>query len=116
MPHFQFKSKMQDSMRSQRTLLVPLFKLVEKVIRVKMEVDDPQDTCDTEFFGKDHDKACFLGGSMNPPHNVQVLQSPPAFTLTSKNQLDISDLGLDQDTLDTIQKMARAVFHKNKVK
>ena len=34
-PHFEFKSKMQASMRSQRTSLVPLFMLADEVMKVK---------------------------------------------------------------------------------
>ena len=42
---FVFKNKMFASMRSQRTSLVPLFKLGDAVTRVKMQVDDTLDRC-----------------------------------------------------------------------
>ena len=42
---FKFKNKMFASMRSQRTSLVPLFKLGHVVIEVKMGVDDTLDSC-----------------------------------------------------------------------
>ena len=44
---FEFKNKMFASMRSQRTSLVPLFKLRDTVTRVKMQVDDILDSCGT---------------------------------------------------------------------
>ena len=37
---FDFKTKMFGSLRFQRTSLVPLFKLHDKVIEVKQKVDD----------------------------------------------------------------------------
>ena len=40
---FEFKNKMFTSMRSQRTSLVPFFKLGDMVARVKMQVDDTLD-------------------------------------------------------------------------
>ena len=42
---FKFKNKMLVAMRSQRTSLIPLFKLGDVVTRVKMQVDDTLDSC-----------------------------------------------------------------------
>ena len=41
---FEFKNKMFASMRSQRTSLVPLYKLGDAVTRVKMQVDGTLDS------------------------------------------------------------------------
>ena len=41
---FEFKNKIFASMWSQRTSLVPLFKLGDTVTRVKMQVDDTLDS------------------------------------------------------------------------
>ena len=40
---FDFKTKMFSSLKSQRTSLVPLFKLLDKVAEVKQTVDDTVD-------------------------------------------------------------------------
>ena len=60
-PAFEFKSKMQASMRSKRTLLVPLFMLADKVMKVKMEVDDTLDRCWAAIVEDDHAEVCFTG-------------------------------------------------------
>ena len=71
---------MQASIRSQRTSLVPLFKLADKVTEVRMEVLDIIEACKVTVFGEDDAKAkfidCGLGGvsAMLPS-----LQSPPKF-------------------------------------
>ena len=38
--HFEFKIKMQALQRSMRTSLVPLFKLVDKIHKIKVAVED----------------------------------------------------------------------------
>ena len=42
---FEFKNKMFASMRSQRTALVPLFKLADKITCVKHDVEDTMGSC-----------------------------------------------------------------------
>ena len=53
---FEFKNKMFASMRSQRTSLVPLYKLADAVTRVKMQVDDTLDSSGAIVIPDD----CFL--------------------------------------------------------
>ena len=38
--HFEFKIKMQALQRSMRTSLVPLFKLADKIHKIKVAVED----------------------------------------------------------------------------
>ena len=40
---FDFKTKMFGSLKSQRTSLVPLFKLINRLVEVKQQVDDNLD-------------------------------------------------------------------------
>merc|ERR1712240_393866 len=40
---FDFKTKMFGSLKSQRTSLVPLFKLLARLVEVKQQVDDTLD-------------------------------------------------------------------------
>ena len=40
---YDFKTKMFGSLRAQRTALVPLFKLLDKIVEVKQKVDDTLD-------------------------------------------------------------------------
>ena len=40
---FDFKTKMFGSLKSQRTSLVPLFKLLDRLVEVKQQVDDTLD-------------------------------------------------------------------------
>ena len=42
---FEFKNKMFVSMRSQRTALVPLFKIVDEITRIKRDVEDTMGSC-----------------------------------------------------------------------
>ena len=81
-PYFKFKSKMQTSMRQLRTLLLLLFKLVDEVMRVKMEVNNTLYGYGADVIGEEHKEACF--------------------TITGRDQLDLSDLNLDQDNQNKI--------------
>ena len=58
---FEFKNKMFTSMRSQRTFLIPLFKLRDMVTRVKMQVDDTLDSCWDIVYLDDCPKAGYSG-------------------------------------------------------
>ena len=58
-PHYEFKSKMQASVRLERISLVPLFKLADEVMRVHIVVGDTLDRCQAEVVGEDHDDVCF---------------------------------------------------------
>ena len=40
---YDFKTKIFGSLRAQRTALVPLFKLLDKIVEVKQKVDDTLD-------------------------------------------------------------------------
>ena len=58
---FEFKTKMFTSIRSQRMSLVPLFKLVEMVTKVKLEVDDTLDISRAAFIPEDDAEASYSG-------------------------------------------------------
>ena len=46
--HFEIKSKIQTSMRLQRTLLDQIFVLADEVTKVMMEMKDTLDICEAE--------------------------------------------------------------------
>ena len=48
-------------MRSQRASLVLLFMIADKVMKLKIQVDDTLDGCEAVVVGEDHDEACFSG-------------------------------------------------------
>ena len=58
---FEFKNKMFASMRSQRTALVPLFKLGDKITRIKHEVEDTLDSSGAVVLTRDDPEAGYSG-------------------------------------------------------
>ena len=48
---------MFGSLKSQTTSLVPLFKLLDKVVQVKQMVDDMLDMCEAVVAPEDHPEA-----------------------------------------------------------
>ena len=44
---YDFKTKMFGSLKAQRTALVPLFKLLDRLVEVKQQVDDTLDMSKT---------------------------------------------------------------------
>ena len=61
-----------------------------------MEKEETLDRCDVSVIGEDHEEACIPSwGQESYPAMFTLLQSPPAFTITSKDHLDLNDLGLD---------------------
>ena len=58
---FEFKNKMFASMRSQRTALVPLFKLGDEITRVKRGMDDTLDSCGAAIVPRDSPEAGYSG-------------------------------------------------------
>ena len=75
------------------------------------------DACEATVIGKDHVNAYFLGwGQESVPAMLRLLQFPPKFMLNSEDQPDLSDLGLHQATLNTIQKVNKAMLNQNIVK
>ena len=96
---FDLKSKIQASLRLQRTSFISLFKLADEVTRVRMEVEETMDACEAAVIGKDHVNAYFLGWGKNRslqsvPARLRLLQFPPKFLLNLEYQPDLSDLGL----------------------
>ena len=84
-------------------------------MKVKVEVDDTLDGCGAAIIGDDHKEACFTGiGQESISALFKPLQSGPSFDIPCSDQLDLSDLELDQGTLDVIQERAKALFVKNK--
>ena len=59
--HFDFKSKMQALQISQKTSLVLFFKLMDEIMKVKMEVDDTLEGCEPLVLSEDRKEAFFLG-------------------------------------------------------
>ena len=91
-------------MTSHGISLVSLFKLLDEVMRVKIEVDDKLDRCEAEGVGEDNAEACFQGCRQESLLVIfKPLQSPPVFTIAQNNQLDLSELGLDQTKIDAMR-------------
>ena len=112
---FKFKNKMFASMRSQRTSLVPLFKLWNMVTRVKMQVDDTLDSSGAVVVPDDNPEAGFSGWGEEAVSAVfKPLQSPPQIDIpTEDDELQLDDLELDPDTVLKIQERAKAKLDKN---
>ena len=107
---------MQALLKSKRTSLVPLFKLVDEVTRVRMEVTGTLEAYGAVFVGGDHAKSCFLGWRQDTfPSMLRPLQSPPKFTVQQRDQLNLNYLSLGQEVKNTIQQRSQALFDVNKV-
>ena len=95
-------------MRSQRTSLVPLFKLGELVTKVKLQVDD---TLDISWAVVVPDpEAGYPGwGEEDVPAVFKPLLAPPQVTVNSEvDELDIDDQDLDSNTVRVIQERVKA--------
>ena len=103
---------MFGSLKSQRTSLVLLFKLLEKVVQVKQTVDDTLDMSEAVVAPEGH-----LEVGPNPgwgeddvPAIFRPLLSSPDLPLEQEDddELDLSDIeGLDQQVIEHIQQKAR---------
>ena len=105
-------------MRSQRTSLVPLFKLGDAVTRVKMQVDDTLDSCGAVVISDDCPKAgagYSSWGEEAVPALFKPLQSPPQIDVQIENdELQPDGLDLDPDTVKIIQERAKAKLDASK--
>ena len=88
---FEFKNKMFASMRSQRTCLVPLFKLGDLVTKIKMKVDGTFGGREAVVFLDSDLEAGYSGwGEEAVPAVFKPLQIPPQVAIKAEvNELDI---------------------------
>ena len=95
---FDFKTKMFALMMSQRTSLVPLFKLTDFLARVKQHVDETLKISGTVVVPDDNPEAGFIGwGEEDVPLVFKPLLVPPQVSIRQEHdELDLSDVeGLD---------------------
>ena len=109
---FDFKTKMFISLKSQRTSLVPLFRLLDKVVQVKQMVDDTLDMSGAVVTPEGHPEAGPNPGwgEDDVPAIFRPLLSSPDMPLEQEDddELDLSDIeGLDQQVIEHIQQKAR---------
>ena len=99
---FEFKNKMFASMRSQRTSLVPLFKLRDAVTRVKMQVDDTLDSSGAVVIPDDDPEAGYSSwGEEAVSAAFKPLQSLSQIDIhTEDDELQLDDLDLDPNTVN----------------
>ena len=102
---------MFGSLKSQRTSLVPLFKLLDKVAEVKQMVDDTLDMSKAVFAPEGHKE---FGpnpgwGEDDVPAIFRPLLAPPEVLLEKEdNKLDQSHIeGLPEDIIEHIQEKDR---------
>ena len=113
------KTKMFSSMKSQRTPLVPLFRLTDPIAQVKQQVDKTLDISGAVVVPEGHPEAV-----VNPgwgEEDVQTvfrpLLSSPKVPLVQEDQdeLDLSDIeGLDPQVVELIQQKARDKAVRNR--
>ena len=103
-------------MISQRTPLVPLFKLRDAVTRVKMQVDDTLDSSGAVIIPDDCPEAGYSIWVEEALSAVyKPLKSPPNIDIPIEdNELLLDDQELDPDTMLMIQERAKAKLDKNK--
>ena len=114
---FDFKTKMFTSMRSQRTSLVPLFKLTDFVAKVKQCMDETLVISGAAFLLDDNPEDGFIGrGEEDVPLVLKPLMVPPQVPIRAEvDELDLSDVeGLDPEMARLIQEKARAKAAKNR--
>ena len=76
---FKFKTKMFVSMKSQRTSLVPLYRLSDQVAQVKQHVDETLDICRAVVFLEGNPEAGHTGwGGEDVPAIFRPLLSFPS--------------------------------------
>ena len=81
-----------------------------------MEQENKIDGYEAVVVGEYMVKRVSKDGGRNPSlQYLDLLQSPSVFTIVPNSQLELSDLGLDQTTIDAIQERAKALFDENKV-
>ena len=108
---FEFKTKMFASMKSQRTSLVPLFRLTDSVTQVKQRVDETLDISGAVVVPESNPEAGYTGsGEEDVPIIFKPLLAPPQVPLRQdEDELDLSDIeGLDPQIAELIQEKARA--------
>ena len=114
---FDFKTKMFALMMSQRTSLVPLFKLTDFLARVKQRVDETLEISGAVVVPDDNPEAGFIGwGEEDVPSVFKPLLVPPQVSIRQEHdELDLSDVeGLDPEMARVIQEKARAKAAKNR--
>ena len=80
---FDFKTKMFGSLKSQRTSLVPLFKLTDSVTQIKQCVDETLDICGADVVAEKHPEARFsVWGEEDVPVIFRLLLTSPQVPLT----------------------------------
>ena len=98
---FDFKTKMFGSLKSQRTLLVRLFRLTDHIAQVKQQVDETLDISGAVVIPEGHPEAGVNPGwgEDDVPAIFRPLLSSPKVSLEQEadDELDLSDIeGLDQ--------------------
>ncbi len=79
---FEFKTKMFASMKSQRTSLVPLFRLTDSVTQVKQHVDETLDISWAVVIPESNPEAGYTGsGEKDVPTIFKPLLAPPQVPL-----------------------------------
>ena len=76
-PGYKANFKFKNSMRSQRTSFVPLFKLGDEITKVKMKMDDTLDNCGAFVVPDDNPEAGYSNwGQETVSAEFKPLQSP----------------------------------------
>ena len=97
-------------MKSQRTSLVPLFRLRYQFAQVKQHVDETLDICGAAVIPEGNPEAGFSGwGEEDVPAIFRPLLTSPQVPLwQEEDELDLSDIeGLDPQIVELIQEKAR---------
>merc|ERR1711867_9939 len=107
---FDFKTKMFGSLKSQRTSLVTLFKLLDKVAEVKQMVDDTLDMSKAVVTPEGHSGVGPNSGwgEDDVPAIFRPLLAPPEVLLEKEDdELDLSHIdGLPEDVIEHIKEKA----------
>ena len=108
---YDFKTKMFGSLKAQRTTLVLLFKLLDRIVEVKQKVDDTLDMIKAVVAPFSHpDVGPNPGwGEENVPAMFRPLLSSPEVTFVQEEEeLDLSDIdNLSPEVIDQIQMKGR---------
>ena len=108
-------------MKSQRTSLVPLFRLTDQVPQVKQQVDETLDICGAVVIPEGNPEAGHTGwGDEDVPAIFKpLLHSPQVPLVQEVDELDLSDIvSLDPQIAEHIQQKARdkAVLNRKHAK
>ena len=92
------------SMRSQQTTFVLLFKLGDKITRVKHQMDDTLDSCEAVVIPRDNPRAGYFSWGQETVSAVfSPLQSPPQVEVDAEpNKIELDVLELDPATVEVI--------------